>query len=147
MSTSFSWTLVDLPTPRPLREAVQAGMFGVCAGGTLTPGPEEVASLTEEQARELLSTLCDLRHLNRCLERHLNPHTWQPLRSWEIRKRIERSMRQGVENLEARYAASLDAYVTAFGTEAGEELDACVRGLLERPEFALEPIEIQRSLF
>lgn len=147
MSVSFNWELADLPTPVPLREAVQAGIFGVCADGTLTPNPTEVASLTEEQACELVSTLCDLRHLRRCLERHLNPHTWQPLRSWEIRERVECSMRQGVENLEARYAASLEAYVDAFGTEAGEELDACIRGLLERPEFALEPIEIQQSLF
>lgn len=147
MSMSFNWELADLPTPEPLREAVRAGIFGICADGTLTPSPTEVASLTEEQARELVSTLCDLRHLRRCLERHLNPHTCQPLRSWEIRERVERSMRQGVENLAANYGASLEAYVTAFGAEAGEELDAYVRGLLERPEFALGPIEIQQSLF
>lgn len=147
MSTSFTWKRANLPMPEPLREAVQAGMFGVCADGTFTPSPAEVASLTEEQARELVSTLCDLGHLRRCLGRHLNPHTRLPLRSWEIREKIERSMRQGVENLEARYAASLDAYVAAFGAIAGEELDRCVHRLLQRPEFALEPIEIQRSLF
>lgn len=147
MAGTFSWKDAPLPVPEPLQEAVEAGVFGVCVDGSLRPSVEEVAALTREQARELLSLLVDLRHLKRCLERHLNPHTHQPLVSWEIRERIERSMQAGVENVRENYTACLSAYADAFGSSAAEGLDTCVQQLLERPELDLERIEIQRSLF
>lgn len=147
MTRTFSWKHASLPMPAPLKEAVEAGIFGVCADGSLTPGHKEVAAITEEQARELLSTLYDLRHLNRCLNRHLNPHTRQPLTSLEIREKIERSMQAGVSNLERRYSDCLTAYSEAFGDQAAALLDARVREILELPDFGLEVIEIQRSLF
>jgi hypothetical protein len=147
MSKVFSWKQASLPRPGPTDEAVEAGVFGVCADGSLRPSVEEVAAITEEQARELLSTLCDLRHLERCLRRHLNPHTGQPLVSWEIRERIEGSMKAGIANVRGNYEASLVAYADAFGPDAAETLDASIRQLLLLPEFTLPPIEIQRWLF
>lgn len=147
MSKRFCWRDVNLPPPQPLREAVLVGVFGICADGSLTPSSDEVASITEEQARELLSTLCDLRHLRRCLGRKLNPHTKRPVQVRQVWERIENSMRQGIKNLERNYSESLDAYGSAFGAEAAEELNNFVQRLLERPEFTLEPIEVQRSLF
>lgn len=98
MNKTFSWEQASLPCPAPLDAAVDAGVFGICADGSLRPAAEEIAAMTEEQARDLLSTLCDIRHLERCLRRHLNPHTGQPLRSWEIRERIEASMQAGLAN-------------------------------------------------
>ena len=147
MSKVFSWKQASLPRPGPTDEAVEAGVFGVCADGSLRPSVEQVTAITEEQARELLSTLYDHRHLERCLKRHLNPHTGQPLVSWEIRERIEGSMKAGIANVRGNYEASLGSYADAFGSDAAEALDAYVRQLLELPEFALPPIEIQRSLF
>jgi len=75
MSKYFSWDQVLLPCPKPLEASVDAGVFGVCADNSLRPGTEEIVAMTEEQARSLLSTLCDIRHLERCLRRHLNPRT------------------------------------------------------------------------
>ncbi len=147
MSNVFSWEQASLPCPKPLDAAVVAGVFGSCADGSLRPGTEEIASMTEEQARDLLSILCDIRHLERCLRRHLNPHSGQPLRSWEIRERIEASMHAGLANLRNHYKACLGAYEDAFGPSAAEALDGCVRALLTRPEFAIAPIEVQQSLF
>ena len=115
MTKVFSWKQAWLPRPDPTDEALEAGVFGVCADGSLRPSVEEVAAITEEQARELLSTLCDLRHIERCLKRHLNPHTSQPLVSWEIRERIEGSMKVGIANVRGNYESSLGAYADAFG--------------------------------
>lgn len=137
--TTFSWKEAGLLSPSPLREAVQAGIFGVCRDGSLSPSRDEIAAMTEEHARESLSTLCDLRHLRRCLRRKLNPHTRRPVQVRDVWERIEASMQQGVTNLEQHYAACLDAYASAFGIPACDTLDTCVRELLERPEFALDP--------
>ncbi len=147
MNKTFSWEQASFPCPAPLDAAVDAGVFGICADGSLRPAAEEIAALTEEQAHDLLSTLCDIRHLERCLRRHLNPHTGQPLRSWDIRERIEASMQAGLANLRKHHEACLSAYENAFGSSAAEALDGCVRALLTRPEFALPPIEVQQSLF
>jgi len=147
MQTQFSWSQAELPLPQPLREAVVAGIFGVCADGSLTPNPSEVRAMTEEQACELLGYAHSLRHLKRCLQRHLNPHTSQHLRSWDIREKIERSMQMDATNLEQRYSDCLAAYADAFGDEAAGLFDIRVRELLELPEFAMETIEIQQSLF
>ena len=142
-----SWKESQLPCPEPLQSAVEAGIFGVCADGGLRPSRDEVAAITEERASELLSVLCDLRHLERCLKRHLNPHTGRPLHCLEIRQRIESSMQAGVANLRQHHEACLGAYADALGVAGAEALDNCVQKLLERPEFALAPIEIQRPLF
>lgn len=56
-------------------------------------------------------------------------------------------MQAGVVNLERRYSDCLAAYSDGFGYAAAKRLDVRVRELLELPEFALEPIEIQQSLF
>jgi len=144
MAGTFSWKDAPLPTPTPLDEAVEAGVFGICSNDSLRPSVEEVAAMTEEQARELVRMLNDLRHLERRLLRHLNPHTRHSLVSWGIRERIEVSMRQGVVNLREKHAACLGAYAGAFGCSTAETLDATVRELLLRHEFSLEPIEIQR---
>ncbi len=143
----FSWKELLRPCPKPLEIAVEAGIFGVCADGGLRPSTDEVAAITEERACELLSMLCDLQHLDRCLKRHLNPHTGRPLHCLEIRQRIEASMEAGVAKLLQRYAAYLGVYADAFGVAGAETLDNCVRELIERPEFALTPIEIQKPLF
>ena len=139
------WGDVTLPCPEPLDEAVEVGFFGELEDGDLRPTPEHVASLTSEHALELLNTLLDKLHLASCLKKDAHPATGRPLTGYKHAAAMREQLATEVARLADHYVACLDVYETAFGTEATEQLKACVEQVAET--YLAASVPRQRTLF
>jgi len=138
---------LPLPCPKPLAEAVEAGLFGVCANGSYSPTTAEVSTLTEEHVRELLVTLLEEKHLRWCLKYSINPRNGCRLGTGTRRDEVVKSMLDKAAKLSEHYAGCLDAYAGGFGFEAADNLGSWVCELLVERVFQEFPMETQPWLF
>ena len=132
-----------LPCTMPLETAVEAGVFGVCADGTLRPSPEEIAAITAEHACGMLDLLCQLKHLEQCLKDDLHPISGRPLRGSDREERRSGMARQA-RALSADYSGRLQAYAAAFGWNAAAALEEFLQDMIKAPESVAIRQEQQR---
>lgn len=144
-STSL-WDEQTLPCPAPSPAAVEAGLFGYDVEGPLWPTVEDVLALTNEHARELASTFCDLQHLRRCAASGVDPLRGTRPRHEDQRAELARRMAREITQLDTHYTAALAAYADGFGWEAADALDQQVRALCADGQ-DLSPLAVQRELF
>jgi hypothetical protein len=135
-----------LPCPKPLTDAVDAGVFGFDEEGAVLPSEEGVRSLTMEHACELASTLLDLRHTERCAALGVNPTSGKSPRGGEGREALRERLRREASRLKAHYEDLLAAYGEGFGSEAASELDRFVRSNCAENSLESSP-STQQKLF
>lgn len=123
-----------LPIPRPLPEAVAAGVFGQLEDGPVDPSEEEVAELTENLANELIGALGEMAELGRALRGDGAPCAGDGIGDGERKRRLPKNLTGEIERLKRGYADTLAAYEEAFGTEAVAALDEWVRKTHADPE-------------
>jgi hypothetical protein len=117
----------DLPSPKPLTDAVDAGVFGFDEEGVFLPSEEGVRSLTMEHACELASTLLDLQHTERCAALGVNPTSGKEPRGGEGRQALRERLFREASRLKAHYEDLLAAYTEGFGSEAASALDRFIK--------------------
>ncbi len=135
----------DLPCPPPLEEAVLAGVFGFTEAEPHRPNLDEIRSLTEEHACQMLSLLADLMHLEWCSQHTLNPDTEKPPKPDQRANtllRIDSELASFIQ----QYESCLAVYADAFGSEAASDLDATVRKFVDGQPIK-EAVPVQRQLF
>jgi len=103
-----------LPVPKPLREAVAAGIFGYEESGKpVNPKPDEVRKITQNHAEKIIDLLNGLREVESQLAGHCSDRA---------RVGAERS------RLKNQITSAIEEYAASFGPKAGERLDAyCLR--------------------
>ena len=136
---------IDLPCPAPLEGAIEAGLFGFTGAEPHRPDPEEIRSLTEEHACQMLSLLADVKHLEWCGQHTLNPDTVKPPKPDQ---RVNTRLRIVFERaaFTQQYESCLTVYVDAFGSDAAESLDAAVRRFVDG-QLTKEAGPVQQQLF
>lgn len=119
--------VAPLPLPAPLPDAIEAGVFGVTEDGPINPDDEAVAAITEEHAREMLSTLADMQAVEEGLRTGHDPRTGRTPRTPESRERLAEFLAREKQRLQNAYGDALAAYAQGFGDQATAALDRWVR--------------------
>lgn len=136
----------SFPCPQPLADAVDAGVFGYDENRVVIPDIEDVRSLTEEHARELVCILQDLDHVRRCAQGGIDPDRQKIPRGHVCHAKVAERLKSEAAHLACHYDDALAAYADGFGWEAADELDRYVRALCQRTG-SVELPRIQRELF
>ncbi|NOT01211.1 MAG: hypothetical protein HOP29_11350 [Phycisphaerales bacterium] len=117
----------QLPVPKPLREAVAHGVFGLTEEGPIDPDEEDVRALTEEHARQLIATLADAQAVEDALRTGEDPRTGRVPKTQEARKHLAEFLARENTRLKNAYSSALAAYAGGFGGDATHQLDHWVR--------------------
>ena len=122
-----------------------AGVFGFTDSEPHCPNTDEIRSLTEEHACQMLSLLADVKHLKWCGQHTLNPDTEKPPKP-DQRDKIKHRIESELASFTQQYESCLTVYADAFGSDAAESLDAAVRGFFDG-QLTKEAAPVQRQLF
>jgi hypothetical protein len=120
-----------LPCPQPLSTAIEGAMFGMEVGGPIVPDAEDVASITEEHAREMLVLLADITYLERCQAAGVLPESGRRPRTEEQRERFAARLTKELAYIRNKYEQCVDLYEQAFGADAARQLDHWVRASIQ----------------
>jgi hypothetical protein len=115
-------------------------------GGPIVPDAEDVASITEEHAREMLALLADIAYLERCQAVGILPESCRRPRSEEQRQRLATRLTKELTYIRDKYEQCIDLYEQAFGADAARQLDHWVRTHNQAPA-SIETPKQQRCLF
>src|SRR5215469_2715932 len=108
--------------PQPTDEAIEAGRLYEedCT-------PENVKSIHDEHARELLTTLHDLDAVMDARRRGLDPSTGKPPRTHASRERLRRLYETEPPRLERAFNNMMEVYEEAFGPESAHAFNRFIR--------------------
>lgn len=118
---------INPPIAKPLRDAVEQGVFGATTDGPIDPDEVEVQAMTEEHGRELVSNLADWLAVEDAMRTGEDPRTGKVPRTPEAEAKLREFLEQELPRLTSAYAAALDAYARGFGSDAAAALDAWAR--------------------
>ncbi|MCI0335510.1 MAG: hypothetical protein L0228_20070 [Planctomycetes bacterium] len=135
-----------LPCPQPSAAAVDAGVFGFDERGVIIPSIDDVRSMTEEHARELLGLTLDGIHLQRCWLLGADPMSGKVPRGDARRSALKERLAREAERLERRYQDMLAAYAEGFGWPAAEALHQFVKANAQDTTPAAPPL-VQQEMF
>jgi len=116
-----------LPSFKPLRSAIDAGIFGITATGPMEPDEHEIAALVQEHSNELAGLLIEIDALTDAVRTGVDPRTGRMPRTPEAAEKATTRWRQELEQAKVSYANMLAAVEEGFGLEAGRELDHWIR--------------------
>ena len=108
--------------PEPTEEGVAAGLVDED-----DRQPENLKALHEQHARE---TLAILRAIDLALDarrRGVDPATGKPPRTHAAREKLRRALQDEPARLERAFAALMEAYESAFGSEAADSFGKAIR--------------------
>lgn len=117
----------DLPIPKPLREAVSAGVFGLPADGPIEPDEEQVTAITEEHANELMALQGDIAIVEDSIRDSRNPRTGRVPNDQDAKHRLAQQLQEDERRLKTAYADAIAVYADAFGQNAATALDEWAR--------------------
>lgn len=117
----------QMPVPKPLPNAVAAGVFGITEEGPIDPDEEEAHAITEEHARELATCLADLQAVEDGLRNGEDPRTRRVPKTEEARTKLAEFLAREEQRLKQTYGDALAAYAGGFGDDATQVLDLWVR--------------------
>src|SRR5205807_10363107 len=106
--------LAVLPCPEPLPTAIEGHLFGIEVGGPVVPDTNDVASITEEHARQMAVLLTDLAYLERCSTLGVAPESGRRPRTNEARERLAARLAKDVRETRCKYELCVDLYEQAF---------------------------------
>lgn len=111
-----------LPLPEPTPEAVEAGIFGVCADGGFRPSRREILELVAAQVDELVQLVLEIAGYVRAEKTGVYPVSGRTTQSDSQKEKNRQSARRRAQAGRTRFQAHLDAYEGAFGPEACAQL-------------------------
>ena len=136
-----------LPCPESMAAAVDAGVFGFDEHGVIVPSVEDVRSMTEEHARELLCLTLDVLQLKRCWLHGVDPTTGKVPRGEARRSAVRERLAHEAERLEQRYEDMIAAYAEGFGwSAAADALHEFIKETAQDTAPAA-PVLVQQDLF
>ena len=138
--------LASLPCPEPLPTAIEGGLFGMEVGGPIVPEAEDIASLTQEHAREMSVLLVEIAYLERCQSTGTVPESGRRPRTDEERERLAVRLSKELADSRCKYELCVDVYEQAFGEEAARQLDDSVRAFSQAGS-STERQKLQSTLF
>lgn len=115
------------PMFKPLRTAIDAGVFGLDLNGPIEPDDHAVAALTQEHVHELICTLVEAEALQQAIRTGVDPRTGRMMKSPEATERATEGWRRELDQLQSNYANMLAAFEEGFGPDAMRKLDTWVR--------------------
>lgn len=127
----------DVPIAKPLRDAVEQGVFGATTDGPIDPDEEEVSAMTEEHGREIVAILADIQAVEDSVRTGEDPRTGKTPRTLGAEGKLRDFLEHEEPRLKSAYAAALDAYARGFGQEAASALDTWARKIVA--DCAIEP--------
>lgn len=136
-----------LPLPEPLEAAVEAGLFGVCADGTLRPGREEIRLLVQEQIAGLTEIAIAIETYVRDEKLDRDPLTGRVARKLATTEAYRRRARKLAQVASMDFVGHLGAYEDAFGHKATCQLHEFVLALAATILEPQEPPKQQLDLF
>ncbi len=95
--------------------------------GPIVPDADDVASITDEHAREMLALLTDIGYLERCQAIGVAPESGRRPRTVEQRERLAARLTRELADTRGTYESCVDLYDEAFGAEAARQFDQWVR--------------------
>lgn len=120
---------LTLPFPEPRKEAVLAGLFGVAVEIMHWPSPEEIQSITYDQACEMLHLRERVARLYKCACGAISNVTGKGIKTDSLEGAIG-MMEQEAEGLRRQYAGFYNTYEAAFGSEAARDLGIVLRQVM-----------------
>jgi hypothetical protein len=96
-------------------------------GGPIVPDAEDVASITEEHAREMAALLADIAYLQRCQVVGVSPNSGRSPRTEVERERLDARLTKELADARRKYEACFDLYEEAFGEDAARQLVDWIR--------------------
>jgi len=115
------------PMAKPLREVVEAGVFGTTTDGPIDPDEVEVRAMTEEHGHELVAILADIQAVEDAVKTGEDPRTGKTPRTTEAETKLREFLDAEKPRLKSAYATALDAYARGFGEEAAAAIDNWAR--------------------
>jgi len=137
----------DLPCPKPLVEAVEAGYFGRCADGSLTPSTEEVQSITREHVLRLIALRLEMEQFTRAMQTGASSTSGKIPKSRERQEANRQVAGRLRKEPQVTYLGGLAAYETAFGREAVDQLMRYIDEELKHRTQSLDRADRQLDLF
>jgi hypothetical protein len=131
--------MAGLPCPQPLPTAIEGGIFGMEVDGPIVPDAEDVDSITEEHAREMLVLFTEIAYLQRCQAVGIVPESGRRPRTEEQHERLAARLTKVLADFRDKYEQCLDLYEQAFGAEAARQLDVWVRTSCQAVDWADTP--------
>lgn len=110
------------PLPEPTPEAVEAGVFGICADGSYRPGRREILEIVAAQITELVQLSVEIDGYVRAEKSGCCPVTGRTTQSALQKDKNRRSAERRAHDARNRFQGYLEAYEGAFGAEASAEL-------------------------
>jgi hypothetical protein len=118
--------LEGLAIPKPLSQAVAAGVFGQSTEGPIDPDDDEVAAITEEHAYEMIVLLSDTHAIADSIGTGSDPRTGKIPKTPEAEAKLAEFLQNEGRRLVNAYADAVAAFAEGFGDEAAATLDAWV---------------------
>ena len=103
-----------LPLPEPTEAAVEAGLFGRCADGSLRPNEEEIRSIVEAQVVGLADLALRIESCQRAERAGRHPTSGKRSRKLETRETFQRAARQRAHEARLEFLGHLIAYEDAL---------------------------------
>jgi len=117
----------SLPITPPLREALEAGVFGVTPEGPIDLDDDAVWAITHEHAREMMSLLAELQAVEDGLRTGEDPRTGKVPKTAQSAGRLREYLEREGPRLATAYGDARAAFEGGFGNDAAQALDLWVR--------------------
>lgn len=121
-----------LPIPEPTAAAVEAGVFGRCADGSLCPNPQEIRSIVEAQVLGLADLAIKIETYTRAEQAGRHPTSGKLSQKRETQEACRHTARRMAHEARTSFIGHLSAYQDAFGFEAAAQLRELVVALAAR---------------
>lgn len=132
-----------LPLPEPTAAAVEEGVFGWCADGTLCPNQVEIRAIVEAQVVGLADLAIKIESYARAEKLGRHPTSGHLARTPKTKEAFRRAARAMAHEARMSFIGHLSAYQDAFGREAAEEMQEFVYALAAS---AIKPAGDKRQL-
>lgn len=111
-----------LPLPQPTAAAIEAGVFGRCADGSLCTNPEEIRSIVEAQVLGLVDLAIKIETYTRAEQAGRHPTSGKLSQRRETQEAYRHTARRMAHEARTSFIGHLSAYQDAFGFEAAVQL-------------------------
>ena len=136
-----------LQLPEPTPEAIEAGVFGRCADGSLCPNPQEIRSIVEAQVLGLADLAIKIENYTRAERSGRHPTSGKLSRKRETQDVYRHNARQLAHEARTNFVGHLSAYQDAFGCHAAAQLRELVVTLAASTLESDSPTQQQLDLF
>lgn len=136
-----------LALPKPLPDAVEAGVFGAAANGEHCPSDDDARSIVVEHLRELVDLTLRIEAYESAKQSGCHPDTGRGPRTEKQRDANRERAVKLWKDAALRQLGHLGVYEDAFGNDARRALQAAADAIVASLQAAAPAPIIQRELF